>query len=79
MCYDEIVGYVANVLRDKRADVELAIEFMTVRRYSFDTTYISSVVCDAIYDAGDGVIDVWSEYGKDEEDAFWDACNLLNW
>lgn len=77
MEYNEIVKYVAEAIRDKKEEIALSLKYIGMR-YPFSDTIIADTVCDAIYEVGEGVIDVWDEYGKDEEEVFFDALDYLD-
>ena len=76
MEYNELVSKVAYALKDKEEEIALSVKHIGMR-YPFSDTIIADTVCDAIYEVGEGVIDVWDEYGKDEEEVFFDALDLL--
>lgn len=76
MEYKELVKYVAEAIRGNEEEIALSIKYIGMR-YPFSDTVIADTVCDAIYEVGEGLIDVWSEYNKDEEEVFFDALDYL--
>lgn len=76
MEYNKIVKYVAEAIRDEKEEIALSLKYIEMR-YPFSDTAIADTVCNAIYEVGEGVIDVWDEYGKDEEEVFFDALDYL--
>ena len=77
MEYNELVKYVAEAIRDEKEEIALSLKHIGMR-YPFSDTIIADTVCNAIDEVGDGVIDVWDEYGKDEEEVFFDALDYLD-